>query len=760
MANHALPTTTDTYANVLTYLHARIDDASKWYDSSLTYTNAPEGTVRWDSTALNWKKNTGTLGAPVWTQELSPYYNININGTVGATTAAAGTFTTLTVNTSAALPATATMGGSTIANLGSGAQTFTGSMSFTNASPIVSAKIGPATGQQHTIPAVTSDTIALIAASQTFTNKTYSSGALSGTFSGNHTISGQATFNEATAPIISAKLGPSAAQQHTLPAVASDTIALLAATQTFTNKTLTSPTISGGSIANAPISGSTGSFTTLASTSGYVQSPGLSSSYGVTSGTSTGAFNAVMGTAASATWLLSGTSGGTFRYGIQGLDAGGTLRFYTGTSWIAFDGTNLTNSSSHTFVTSANYNSYAPTLTGTGASGSWGINITGSAATLTTARTINSVSFNGSANIAINLNNNITFNNGGAGAVSGTAFSGSAATTISYNSIGAPSTTGTNASGTWGISITGSAGSASTASSATTAGSISGFNNPTTAATGNTIVYRDANAYIFGVYFNGTGSFPVTANANTSGMATFTGTNGTDNYARGYSAAAAAALLSGQTMNINGSSTSCSGNSATTSQTTWTDIYVNSWFRNNATNTGLYNQANANHFYSRASNRWGITGSSSGSNIYLDFLGTHQTTYRGSIHADTSSNIGFLNPSEVWSFRVDVSGNATATANVTAYSDERVKTNWRVFDNTFVEKLSIVKSGIYDRTDAELTQVGVSAQSLRKLMPDAVLEDSDGNLSVSYGNAALVACIELAKEIQALKEEIRQLKGV
>jgi hypothetical protein len=47
----------------------------------------------------------------------------------------------------------------------------------------------------------------------------------------------------------------------------------------------------------------------------------------------------------------------------------------------------------------SNYTSYAPTLTGTGASGTWGISITGSAATLTTARTINGTSFNGSANI-------------------------------------------------------------------------------------------------------------------------------------------------------------------------------------------------------------------------------------------------------------------------------------------------------------------------------------------------------------------------
>jgi hypothetical protein len=62
-----------------------------------------------------------------------------------------------------------------------------------------------------------------------------------------------------------------------------------------------------------------------------------------------------------------------------------------------------------TILDGTNYTSFAPTLTGSGASGNWGINVTGSAATLTTARTIaisgdvtgTATSFNGSANIAI-----------------------------------------------------------------------------------------------------------------------------------------------------------------------------------------------------------------------------------------------------------------------------------------------------------------------------------------------------------------------
>jgi hypothetical protein len=105
----------------------------------------------------------------------------------------------------------------------------------------------------------------------------------------------------------------------------------------------------------------------------------------------------------------------------------------------------------------------------------YAINISGAATTanqLTTARTINGVSFNGSANISINLNNALTINNAGTGVASGSTFNGSAAITISYNTVGAPSVSGANATGTWGISITGNAGTATSATSATSAGSV------------------------------------------------------------------------------------------------------------------------------------------------------------------------------------------------------------------------------------------------------------------------------------------------
>ena len=99
----------------------------------------------------------------------------------------------------------------------------------------------------------------------------------------------------------------------------------------------------------------------------------------------------------------------------------------------------------------------------------------------------------------------------------------------------------------------------------------------------------------------------------------------------------------------------------------------------------------------------------------------------------------------------------TCGGNVTAYSDERFKTNWRGLPVDFVDQLAKVKHGIYDRTDEDITQVGVSAQSLQLIMENAVIENEDGKLSVAYGNAALVAAIKLAERVVALEAKLDAL---
>jgi hypothetical protein len=113
------------------------------------------------------------------------------------------------------------------------------------------------------------------------------------------------------------------------------------------------------------------------------------------------------------------------------------------------------------------------------------------------------------------------------------------------------------------------------------------------------------------------------------------------------------------------------------------------------------------------------------------------------------------------SFRCAISNSIVASGNITAYSDERLKRNWRDMPDNFVERLAQVRVGCYERIDDGTQQVGVSAQSLQPLLPEAIqiAKDEIGTLSVSYGNAAMASAVELAKELVMLKKELAEIKS-
>lgn len=205
-------------------------------------------------------------------------------------------------------------------------------------------------------------------------------------------------------------------------------------------------------------------------------------------------------------------------------------------------------------------------------------------------------------------------------------------------------------------------------------------------------------------------------------------------------------------------------------------------------NLAYSGQTQSTYFYKNATNQLGYYNTTTGHvfNINYDKTATFEGTvlvkgmvyvgYGGAsssiemsdsdegartIHCN-SQRIGFLTQAGGWGSWCYDDGSWESIGNITAYSDERLKTNWRDVPSNFVELLSKVKSGIYDRTDMQKTQVGVSAQSLREVLPDAVTEGNDENktLGVAYGNAALLASVELAKEVVSLKAEIQELKQI
>lgn len=107
---------------------------------------------------------------------------------------------------------------------------------------------------------------------------------------------------------------------------------------------------------------------------------------------------------------------------------------------------------------------------------------------------------------------------------------------------------------------------------------------------------------------------------------------------------------------------------------------------------------------------------------------------------------------------LDSSGNLTASGNITANSDERLKKDWEDLPVDFIERLAAVKCGTYTRTDTGVRQIGVGAQSLRPVAPEAIGQSESGILSVAYGQAALAACVELAKEVVRLRALLEPVK--
>lgn len=107
-------------------------------------------------------------------------------------------------------------------------------------------------------------------------------------------------------------------------------------------------------------------------------------------------------------------------------------------------------------------------------------------------------------------------------------------------------------------------------------------------------------------------------------------------------------------------------------------------------------------------------------------------------------------------FQMDASGNLTMAGNVTAYSDERLKTNIQTIENA-LDKVSKLRGVSYERIDNGEKNIGVIAQEIKEVLPEVVMEREGENqyMSVSYGNIVGV----LIEAIKELKAEIEELKG-
>jgi hypothetical protein len=400
-----------------------------------------------------------------------------------------------------------------------------------------------------------------------------------------------------------------------------------------------------------------------------------------------------------------------------------------------------------------------------------------SAATLATSRNINGSAFNGSANITTaSWGTGRTFT---IGATSRTV-DGSGNASWSLAEIDAPSRTGSGASGTWGINITGNAG---TANGLETTQSSLGYS-----------------ASAQNIEFNGQGGPQVRGQGGGAAMMSFhrPGAHainfglGTDNQLRngGWSRGGNFVIL--DSGNYNSYAPTLTGGNASGNwnirSTNYTDYGgVDQDLRTSAspsfsagTFAGLHAINSLGGAFRTGAGNYGIRiyagGGSDSTASVIQFTNSAQDVQIASIAATSSAFIlGSDNNTTVYikangsnKYQFDTSGNFVANSNITAYgatSDERLKENIAPISNTLemVKRLQGVtfnwKEGTSERDFAGINNdIGLIAQNVQEVIPELVREGQDGYLSLR-DRGLFAILIEAIKEQQIQIEELKKKIG-
>jgi len=183
------------------------------------------------------------------------------------------------------------------------------------------------------------------------------------------------------------------------------------------------------------------------------------------------------------------------------------------------------------------------------------------------------------------------------------------------------------------------------------------------------------------------------------------------------------------------------------------DVYTTGgWFRNHTNNNGIYWSGTGWHLYPKNSEDFYMRSGASDASIHFLVSGG---TARNYIHNASDNAIGFLSTGRSWILRVDNSGNTTATGDVTAYSDARLKENIIPITNA-LEKVGKINGVYYNRIDTEdkSTKIGFIAQDVKEIVPEVVSIQADllaginDRHSIDYGKFTALL-VEAIKELNA-----------
>ena len=220
-----------------------------------------------------------------------------------------------------------------------------------------------------------------------------------------------------------------------------------------------------------------------------------------------------------------------------------------------------------------------------------------------------------------------------------------------------------------------------------------------------------------------------------------------------------------------GSATSATSASYSSGLSRYGIIYGNDWNTYNVNGQFIVMSAHGHSGSNRPSGAYtygsGMSYFNSGSDHYQIYIPVNSGNSIGNslkIHFRSVWNnswSGWRTLIDLYNSVCYVDGAITASGDITAFSDARVKENVETLEGALDKTLKL-RGVSYTRTDIEdkSTKIGVIAQEILEVVPEVVSQDENGMYAVSYGNitALLIEAIkEQQKQIDELKEIINGL---
>lgn len=201
---------------------------------------------------------------------------------------------------------------------------------------------------------------------------------------------------------------------------------------------------------------------------------------------------------------------------------------------------------------------------------------------------------------------------------------------------------------------------------------------------------------------------------------------------------------------ITGSAGSCTGNAATASK--WATGRTIALTGDVTGTSAAFDGSAALSFAATLAGSGVVAGTYS--KVTVDAKG-RVTTGASIASGDVTAALGYTPANKAgdsFSGSIWVTGTITASGDITAYSDASLKTDVATIPNA-LELVQRLRGVSFTRIDSGLRGIGVIAQELAEVLPEAVQAHENGLNSVAYGNLVGVL-IEAVKELEVKVDQL------